>query len=95
MLRKGSKMVTKYGIRHYPQTGAYLAFKDTTLFGLVLRRRWLALDGSVLGRDDIVGKAMGLSKEEAMESIMNYFSKHVLLGAYVDEYVYKEEWWHE
>lgn len=86
-------MTTKYGIRHYPQTGAYLAFKDTTLFGLVLRWRWLALDGSVLRRDDIVGKAMGFSEEEAMESIRNYFNKQTTLDACVDEYVYKKEWW--
>lgn len=73
-------MTTKYGIRHYPKIGAFLAFKDTTLFGVVIRRSWLSPDGSVC-----------LSKEGVIESIRNNFSTHK--QEYVDEYVYKQEWW--
>lgn len=86
-------MTTKYGIRHYPQIEAFLAFKDTTLFGVVIRRCWLSPDGSVLGRNHLARKAACLSKEEAVESIRNHLS--VLGQEYADEYVYKQEWWEE
>ena len=86
-------MTTKYGIRHYPKIGAFLAFKDTTLFGVVIKRSWLSPDGSVLGRNELIGKAACPSKEGAIESIRNHLD--ALNQEYVDEYVYKQEWWEE
>lgn len=86
-------MTTKYGIRYYTEVGAYLAFKDTTFFGITTKREWLTRDGSILREKDVLGKAMCLSREEATGSVKNYFDKQRLLDRYVDEYVYKEEWW--
>lgn len=86
-------MTTKYGIRHYTEIGAYLAFKDTVFLGVVIKREWLALDGSILRNKDVIGKAMGLSREEAVESITNCINTTTPNNRWVDEYVYKEEWW--
>lgn len=86
-------MTTKYGVRHYTQIGTFLAFKDTTLFGVVIKRSWLSPDGSVLGRNHLWRKAVCLSKEEAIESIRNHLD--ALNQEHIDEYVYKQEWWEE
>jgi hypothetical protein len=87
-------MTTKYGIRYYPSTGVYMAFKDTVFSGIVLKRDWITNDGDIVRKRDRMMVCIQLSKEAAMGNIREYFIRQEVINAkYVDEYVYKEEWW--
>lgn len=89
-------MTTKYGIRHYSSTGVYMAFKDTVFAGIVLKRDWITNDGDIARKQDRMRVCIQLSKDAAVENIRKYFLRQEVKNAeYVDEYVYKEEWWHK
>ena len=89
-------MANKYGIRYYPETGAYMAFKDTLFVGVLVKRQWITNEGTISDKYDEVGTCLRTSKEDAIENIRRYFQRQQLISTpYCDEYVYTEEWWHK
>lgn len=89
-------MTTKYGIRHYTDTGVYMAFKETFFLGMCVKREWIGNDGSVLDGHSAEDAGVQHSAESARNNIRKYFNlRHKSKNQYVDEYVYKEEWWEE
>ena len=85
-------MTIKYGVRHYKEVGAFLAFKDKLFMGFLINRQWLGRNGIVLKTYDTMNKAVCTSKEEAVEVIQQHIELNKLiesehLGEYSEEYI--------
>lgn len=81
-------MAIKYGVSHYKEVGAFLAFKDKLFLGFLINRRWLGRDGRVLKTWDTMDKALCLSKEEAIAAIQQHIELNKLIESeYSEEYI--------